>query len=201
MLRLGNALAGIACLVAVALLAACYTRSEIVDRPGEIASTAPASSAGGLRQPAAGLRFSVPPEWISEPPSSGMRQAQYRLPRAEGDPEDAELVVFYFQGEGGSAQANIDRWVGQFQKPDGSAASGEVSSRKSNGVPLTIVDVSGVYTGGGPMMQPSAPKAGFRMLAAVAETASGPWFFKLTGPAKTVARWQSGFSAFLDTIR
>jgi hypothetical protein len=39
------------------------------------------------------------------------------------------------------------------------------------------------------------------MLAAVAETASGPWFFKLTGPAKTVARWQSGFSAFLDTIK
>jgi hypothetical protein len=133
-----------------------------------------------------------------------MRQAQYRLPRAEGDPEDAEMVVFYFQGQGGSVQANIDRWIGQFSKADGTPANdtAKVSKRESHGVPLTIVDVSGTYTGSaGPMMAGGAPKPNFRMIAAVAEHGSGPWFFKLTGPSKTVSRWEASFQKFLETIQ
>lgn len=132
-----------------------------------------------------------------------MRQAQYRLPRLEGDPEDAELVVFYFQGQGGSVQANIDRWVGQFSKADGSPAAdlATVTQKEAHGIPLTVVDVSGTYRGSaGPMMAPAAPKADFRMLAAVAETSGGPWFFKLTGPVKTVAKWEASFHAFLQSI-
>jgi hypothetical protein len=52
-----------------------------------------------------------------------MRRAQYRLAKAEGDPEDGGLVVFFFSGQGGSVQANIDRRVGQFQNPQGNPAS------------------------------------------------------------------------------
>ena len=132
-----------------------------------------------------------------------MRKTQYRLPRVEGDPEDAEMVVFFFQGQGGSVQANIDRWIAQFKKADGKPASdsSQVSHRESHGIPLTIVDVSGTYSGGGPMMSAGAPKPAFRMLAAVAETRSGPYFFKLTGPEKTVAKWEASFNSFLDTIQ
>ena len=69
-----------------------------------------------------------------------MRKAQYRLPRVEGDPEDAELVVFYFQGSGGAPQANIDRWIGQFTRPDGSPIgdAARTTNRQANGLPLTI---------------------------------------------------------------
>ena len=28
----------------------------------------------------------------------------------------------------------------------------------------------------------------------------GPWFFKLTGPEKTVAKWQPSFEQFLDSL-
>ena len=50
-----------------------------------------------------------------------MRVAQYKLPKAAGDSEDALLVVYYFgQGQGGSPQANIDRWIEQMKQPDGS---------------------------------------------------------------------------------
>jgi hypothetical protein len=133
-----------------------------------------------------------------------MRQAQFRLPRVDGDPEDAELVVFYFQGSGGGVQANIDRWIGQFKKPDGSPAADQArtSRRETNGIQLTIVDVSGTYmSSSGPMLSEVQDKPGFRMLGAVAEAGSGPWFFKLTGPAKTVARWEPQFHSFLDTVR
>ena len=155
-------------------------------------------------QPTGELSFTAPPEWISEEPSSRMRRAQYRLPRVSSDPEDAQMVAFFFQGQGGAVQANIDRWIGQLRKADGGPASdvATVSRRESHGIALTLVDVSGTYQGSaGPMMAPAEPKPNFRMLAAIAETPSGPWFFKLTGPEKTVTRWEKSFHAFLDTLR
>ncbi len=161
--------------------------------------TATASALSG-----AGLKFTAPSAWISEPPSSSMRKAQYRLPHAEGDTEDAEMVVFYFQGGGGGVQANIDRWIGQFSKPDGSPANdvAKVTKKVVHGVPVTTVDVSGTYSGAmGPMGTSSPSKNDYRMLAAVAEASDGPWFFKLTGPAKTVAKWEPSFESFVDTIQ
>jgi hypothetical protein len=153
---------------------------------------------------AGGLKYTAPPEWISEQPTSSMRQAQYRLPKADGDPEDAELVVFYFQGGGGGVQMNIDRWIGQFTKADGSAVNdiAKTTKKESHKIPITIVDVSGTYMAGmGPMLAETKAKPNFRMLAAVAEAANGPWFFKLTGPAKTVGKWEIGFQSFLDSIQ
>src|SRR6266550_4703098 len=58
------------------------------------------------------LKYKVPDGWVVEHPTSSMRAAQYRLPKAEADTEDAILVLYYFgQGQGGSAAANIDRWI------------------------------------------------------------------------------------------
>jgi hypothetical protein len=39
------------------------------------------------------------------------------------------------------------------------------------------------------------------MLAAVAETTEGPWFFKLTGPKKTIANWSRSFDQFIGSFR
>ena len=60
------------------------------------------------------LRYKVPEGWITEKPTSSMRAAQYVLPKVEGDPEDASLVLFYFgRGQGGSVEDNMARWIGQ----------------------------------------------------------------------------------------
>ena len=150
------------------------------------------------------LTFSAPADWVVETPSSSNRQAQYKLLRAGNDPEDAELALYYFPGGGGTPQANIDRWIGQFHKADGSPASdtSKVVHKDINGIAVITLDVSGNYEGSMmPMQQAAKPKTDFRMLAAIVETGSGPWFFKLTGPAKTVAKWQSSFDVFLNSIR
>src|SRR6185436_3558301 len=69
------------------------------------------------------LKFTVPTGWVEEPRSSSMRVAQYKLPKAAADTEDASLVVYYFgQGQGGSTAANVERWVGQLKQTDGNAA-------------------------------------------------------------------------------
>ena len=191
----------------VFLLAGCSKKEEPGSRlaggpalePGSAHSTGAASPHGGGR-----LRWTAPPEWVEEKPASSMRKAQYRLPRAAGDAEDAELAVFFFEGSGGSVQANIERWIGQFRKADGTPAGdiARTTHKQSRGIPVTIVDVSGTYLAGGMAMPGSKPeKPDFRMLAAVAEASSGPWFFKLAGPAKTVARWEPAFQLFLDTLQ
>src|SRR5215203_342406 len=69
------------------------------------------------------LKFTIPPGWIEEERTSSMRIAQYRLTPAEGDTEDGSVVLYYFgQGQGGSAAANIERWVGQMKQTDGRAS-------------------------------------------------------------------------------
>src|SRR5262245_63122436 len=84
---------------------------------------------------AAGLIFATLDGWKQQPGGSSMRVAEFTLPRAASDGEDAQLIVYYFGGSGGTVQANIDRWVGQMQQPDGrsSAAVAKRETRTSNG--------------------------------------------------------------------
>jgi hypothetical protein len=162
------------------------------------------SLALSLTAHAAGLTFTAPAGWKAVPTSSSMRVAQYGLPRAAGDTEDAELVVYYFGGSGGTVEANIDRWVGQMQQPDGrpSSAVAKRQSRTVNGLKVTLVDVPGTYVA---EMTPGSTQrhnsANFHLRAAVIETTNGPYFIKLIGPAKTVAASEKQFEAFLGSVK
>ena len=146
--------------------------------------------------------FTVPAGWVSEKPSSAMRHAQYRLPGQDGA-GDAEVAVF--TGIGGSAQANVDRWIHQFAKSDGSPIGNAalIEKKQIGSYAVTEVDVSGTYTAAmGPMMGGGSAETfpHYRMLAAVIETGQGPWFVKLTGPAATVAHWKESFDQYIDSI-
>jgi hypothetical protein len=148
------------------------------------------------------IKAKVPSEWTEQTPSSSMRKAQYALPKAAGDGEDGELAVFYFgPGQGGSVEANIERWIGQISQPDGSSSKDKAKTNKKEigGMPVTLVDVSGTYSAG--MMSNAPPRQGYRMLAAVAETTEGPWFFKLTGPEKTIAKWSGSFDQLISSFK
>jgi hypothetical protein len=153
---------------------------------------------------AAGLTFSAPPEWKTVPTSSSMRVAQFALPHAPGDTQDAELVIYYFGGSGGTVDANIQRWIGQMEQPDGrpSSAVAKQSRRTINGLAATLVDVSGTYVAEnrpGSTERHNSPN--FRLRAAVIETANGPYFIKLTGPASTVSAHEKNFEQFLSSLK
>jgi hypothetical protein len=150
------------------------------------------------------LRFKAPDGWVKETTSSAMRVAQYKIPKAEGDPEDTTLVIYFFgAGQGGDVQANIDRWVSQMQQPDGGSSKDKAKTETTNvnGLPLTTVDVSGTYTA---EMAPGAGgqrnAANYRMRSAVVETPKGRYFVKLVGPAKTIAKWDQGVTDFFKSF-
>jgi hypothetical protein len=159
------------------------------------APAAPAPS-GGRSEGAGPVKWTAPSRWDAKP-ASGMRAATYNIPAAKGDSEGAECAVF--ANLGGGVEANINRWIGQFEKTDGSPNQ---KKETINGLPVTTVDVSGTFKGGGPMMgQSGGPKAGYRLLGAIVEGPEGDVFFKLTGPAKTIASAESEFQAMIKSIR
>jgi predicted small lipoprotein YifL len=150
------------------------------------------------------LHFKAPDAWVTEKPSSSTRVGQYKLPKAEGDNEDASLVLYYFgAAQGGAVQANIDRWIGQMQQPDGSASKDKAKTENLtvNGLKVTTVDLTGTFTA--EMMPGSGDRhnnADYRLRGAVVETPKGSYFAKLVGPSKTVARWDQAYSEYLKSF-
>lgn len=155
--------------------------------------------------PATGeLRYKAPEGWITEKTTSAMRAAQYKLPKADGDPDDASLVLYYFGAQqGGSPQANVERWINQIEQPDGSASKDKAKSESTtiNGLKVTTVDVAGTYTA---EMTPGSGdrhnSANYRLRAAVIETPKGNYFAKLVGPVKTVAKWEQAYNDYLKSF-
>ena len=191
-------------LCAVAVI--CYGCSKNSGTVGT-SSTAGQSSSSSAQssQTAAGeLRYKVPEGWTTEKPTSELRVAQYKLPKAAGDSEDALLVVYYFgQGQGGSAEANIDRWINQIQQPDGrpSKERAKTEALTVNGLQVSTVDVTGNYAGGmSPDSAPANNKSIYRLRGAVIDTPKGSYFVKLTGPEKTVSHWDQAYNDYIKSF-
>ncbi len=93
----------------------------------------------------------------------------------------------------------MNRWIGQFQ----SKGAANRDQRTVHGLKVTTVDVSGAYTGmGGPRAKSDAPpKPNYSLLGAIVEGPQGSVFFKLTGPAKTVAQDQAAFEKLIASLQ
>jgi hypothetical protein len=148
---------------------------------------------------AAGLHWSAPAGWKAGPPQM-MRAATYAVTAASGDTAAAECVVYFFgAGQGGSVEANIERWKGQFTD-SGKPAAAVVSKRAAHGVAITTIDVAGEYSGLGGPMAASKPVAGYRLLGAIVEGPGGNIFVKFTGPVKTIAANKAKYDQFLASF-
>ena len=150
---------------------------------------------------AAGVRWTAPASWKAEAPRP-MRAATYSIPLSAGDQGIAECVVNYFgPGQGGGVDANIERWRGQVLGADGKPATAKIDKRTVRGVAITVIDASGTYTGMGGPMAAGKPVPGYRLIGAIVEGPGGSVFFKLTGPAKTIAAQQKNFEQLLASIQ
>jgi hypothetical protein len=157
-----------------------------------------------LQSPAPTLKYDLPEGWSSKPLSSKMRVADLVLPKAEGDPEDASLVITFFGGQGGTVQANFDRWLTQMQQPDGRASKdvAKTSVLKTHDLTLSIMDLPGTFVAEvAPGSSEHFNKPGYHLRAAVIEGKGGPFFIRLVGPAKTVAKWDAAVQAFFKSLR
>jgi hypothetical protein len=167
--------------------------------PAIVALVLTLSTSPVLAESAGGLRWTAPVGWKAGPPQM-MRAATYAVPAAPGDTAASECVVYFFgAGQGGSVDANIERWKGQFTNA-GKPAAAVVSKRTARGIPMTTIDVAGEYSGLGGPLAASKPVPGYRLLGAIVEGSGGNIFVKFTGPSKTVAANKAKYDALLASI-
>ena len=147
---------------------------------------------------AGGVQWKAPGTWKALP-DRPMRAGTYSVPAASGDPEAGEMAIFFFgPGQGGSVEANIQRWIGQFQDVKTPAKR---ATQKLNGFSVTTIELAGTYLfSPTPMSPEKTPKPGYRMVAAIVDAPDGPVFFKFTAPAKTVAANEALFQTMLKSI-
>jgi hypothetical protein len=147
-----------------------------------------------------GYKSTTPASW-KELPQKPMRFKSFSIPKTAGDQHDAEVVIFFFgPGQGGDAQANLDRWKGMFVVPEGKKPEdmSKVETIKVNGVETTILDVRGTYKWKPSMMSPQEElRPNHRMLAVIFASPNGPYYMRFVGPEKTIEKNKKDFDKWL----
>lgn len=124
-------------------------------------------------------------------PTKPMRLANYRVPKAEGDPEDGEVSVAI---AGGDVEANVARWIKQFEgTPDVKRSAKTVKP-----VTITHVEINGTFAPGG-MGGGDKPagKPDTTMLGEIIELPGVGYFIKFVGPKNTVLAARKDYDKFL----
>ena len=141
------------------------------------------------------FEFQRPAAWGWVPVTSSMRKAQLKIPGATPEAA-AEITFFHFgPGGGGGAQANIQRWLGQFQSAEGAS---KVEPQEIGGSTVTLVTTEGTFSSGMPG-GPTTPMTGYALVGAIVEHAEGDVFIKMTGPAALVKESRPAFLDFIKT--
>ena len=151
-----------------------------------------------------GVKSRAPAEWKQEDPSNRMRLTQFRLPKVEGDKHDAEIVIF--QGIGGSAKANIDRWKMMFLPPEGKTIDdvAKVSEISVGEAKAPFLDIKGTYKYKERPFDPNAKeerRPDYRMLGVAYDGKDNAYHIRMVGPAKTVEHYKKGFDEWLKAFK
>ena len=143
----------------------------------------------------------VPAGWTSRPATSKMRLAEFVLP-SSGEKAPEVIVYFFGSGQGGSVDANLERWKSQFSNPNGSPVTDVVTHENTGTFPLTIAEYRGTYARGiGMGSAPEAALADHMLIAVVADTPHGTLFFQLFGPRQAVETRRSTYLAFVRGLK
>ncbi len=170
-----------------------------------VAGFAGAEDKKGATVEVAGMKSTAPADWKEEAPSNSMRQTQFKLPKAEGDKDDAELAVFYFKGGGaGSLDANLKRQTAKFTPAEGKDKVEETVDKKFKvgSVAAVYQDVKGTFLKKPfPMAEKGTPMPGYRQLYVVFESKDGQYYMTLLGGEKTVEKHKKAFDEFLKNFK
>lgn len=153
----------------------------------------------------AGMKSKTPDAWKEEAPSSNMRLTQFKLPKADGDADDAELVIFVFKGGSGTAAENFKRQLAKFKPAAGKdkveAVEGKIMVGKHE---APMQDITGTYLKKSKPFDPAdkgVEKPDYRQLYVVLITDKGDFYPTLVGPAKTVEKHKKDFEEFLKNFK
>ena len=154
------------------------------------------------------LVLEVPKEWKKEQPKSRIVEFEFSAPAEKDEKTKAEdRARITIMASGGGVEANLDRWYGQFEQPDGKATKdvAKVEDFEAAGQKIHYVDIKGTYKdsmGAGPFSgRPPVLRKDHRMLGAIIETEAGDYYLKITGPTELLDDLDKGFREMLKGLK
>ncbi|EAQ76851.1 hypothetical protein [Blastopirellula marina] len=136
----------------------------------------------------------APESWKKVAPKVRIIDFEFEAPAAAEGGDTGRITIM---GAGGSIEANVDRWVGQFA----GAVKQPMKEEKVAGQTVYLVDISGDFRDQrGPFAQAEIKKD-YRMLGAIIKTEkAGQYFIKFTGPKTTVEHNEKAFKAMVNSL-
>jgi hypothetical protein len=150
-----------------------------------------------------GMKSTTPSTWVSERPINNFRFMQFRVPKVEGDSDDAEIVLS--KGQSGSTKDNLERWKKSFVAPEGKkiddvAKEGKARVGKFEG---NLLQIEGSYRSFERPGDPSSKltlKPNFKFDGIIVETKNEVFYIRFTGPAKTIEKNEKAFMDWLKSF-
>jgi hypothetical protein len=152
-----------------------------------------------------GMTSKPPANWVEEKPANKFRMAQFRVPKAKGDKDDGEIVLF--KGLGGGVPNNVKRWKEQFIAPTGKTIDdvSKVEKITIGGNEATQLTIEGTFLYSSAPFAPGAKKEkrpDYKMIAIYYDGKDEePYQIKFTGPAKTVDENAKAFDAWIKGFK
>jgi hypothetical protein len=148
------------------------------------------------------LDFQAPKSWEKKQPKFNIVEAEFAPKSSKENVDPARLTIM---ASGGSVEANLERWIGQFSQEDGTDTEEHTKEedKKINGMTVHIVDITGTYAdSAGPFAGNAVQRKGYRMLGAIVETkVVGNYYFKMYGPKETIDEHEKRFKDMVETIK
>lgn len=171
--------------------------------PEPAKSTPQASPTASTELKLEGLKLTVPSGWQSQEVEKAPMApvAVFKIPKGDGADDGMVRITHYPNMKGKDMDdRNIDRWVGQVTKPDGSPmtrADAKISTSEAGGVKITTVDITGSVK----MTMRDSAKGGHRMIAAILDHPKGPHFVVTAGPTASMDKWAAQIETFLKSAK
>lgn len=137
------------------------------------------------------LRLEAPKAWLRKKPPIDFILAEFVLPRAPGDPEDAQLTV---TAVGPNSPKRLDQLREELKKSPGHAT---VEYLTISGVEVILVDASANYGEMPGVFAPEVREGRYRVLNAIVPVGEKLYFVNCSGPEKTVGNYARQFRDFL----
>jgi hypothetical protein len=146
-----------------------------------------------------GLSMEVPTRWVMQPVTAGGPMAPVailQIPNDSGEPGSVRIT--HFPSMKGMNEPNIQRWLMQAHKADGTGISrddAKITDTEVGPVHLTTVDIAGTIKA----TMGDVAKPNRRMIASIVDHARGPHFVVAIGDATLIGESQPAIMAFLES--
>jgi len=141
------------------------------------------------------LEMTAPEGWKKVSPKVRIIDYEFSVAAVEGDKYPGRVTIM---GAGGSVDANVKRWLGQFLQTKKRDITKETIAKQE----VHLIDVVGTYNDRRGPFGPAVKRENYEMLAAIIVTEKvGKYFVKFYGPQKTVEANKKAFRGMIESLK